>query len=63
MKVTTVEPGGSELTNATGHDCIDGLELYPWDQSPSCVSNNIWKLFRAYVCGMLTVLAAEQGCD
>jgi hypothetical protein len=57
IEFTTVEPVGPDMIDATGQGRVEGVEPYPLGPIPFVRSNNEWKLSRAYVCGILTVLA------
>ena len=63
IQFTTVEPVGPGRVNATGQGRIGGLEPYSVGPIPFVRSDNEWKLSRTYVCDVLSVLAAQQGCD
>ncbi|KAF0957208.1 hypothetical protein [Rhodococcus sp. T7] len=57
IQFTTVEPVGPDMINATGQGRLDRMAPYPVGPIPFVRSDNEWKLSRAYVCGILTVLA------
>jgi hypothetical protein len=57
IQFTTVEPVGPDMINATGQGHIGRMAPYPVGPIPFVRSNTEWKLSRAYVCGILIVLA------